>query len=541
MPGDSVDIFQTSIVDRYAARPKTLEHMCCADFASQYVTGSNTEQDNNLDDAVKLINNKRQSITLQNKLGKMYHLKTPYFIRFHATPRRKDPENYSHRILMMYLPWRDHEELKFEGSYEKKLLMVSSQLVEKIEEYEGRLPELMDISVSEENISQHAWDSLAPQTEQEKDDEAIIIPEHFDPSENPPEFDVTGSLKQNQPFSVEYSNIYIPSSQYNSMVQTLNERQRLVHDFIVDWCWKVKIKQNPQPFHLGGGGGVGKSHTLTTVYHGIIDTLRKAGQDPSQISVLLTAPTGTAAFNIGGMTTHSALSRPIKESQMHNQHEYIPLSTEKKISLKCKLHYLKVLIIDEISMVGSQTLINIHKRLKEIKAEQSEDIPFGGVSILAVGDLLQLQPVGDSPVFASPKNAMHGLSMSLWGKHFQYIEVNEVQRQRGDPLFADILNRVRLGNQTTEDISVLSSRITQQPLDCLHIFPTNQQVHDFNEQKLLQISDTATIAIHSHDQLSVQGKRKLHIPENRHLTGGLNSVLRLAVGARVSIVKNLMD
>lgn len=299
----------------------------------------------------------------------MYCLKTPYFIRFHATPRKIDPESYCRRILMMNLPWRDHEELMFEISYEKKLIMVSSQLVEKIEEYEGRLQELMDISVSEENIPQHAWDSLAAQTEQEKDDEAIIIPEHLDPSENLPEFDVTGSLKQNQPFSVEYSNIYIPSSQYNSMVQTLNERQRLVHDFIVDWCWKVKMKQNPQPFHLflSGGGGVGKSHTLTTMYHGIIHTLREAGQDPFQISVLLTAPTGTAAFNIGGMTIHSALSLPIKESNMHNQHEYIPLSNEKKNSLKCKLQHLKVLIIDEISMVGSQTLINIHKRLKRLR------------------------------------------------------------------------------------------------------------------------------------------------------------------------------
>lgn len=128
--------------------------------------------------------------------------------------------------------------------------MVSSQLVEKIEEYEGQHQMLKDISVSEDNIPQHAWDSLAAQTEQEKDDEAIITPEHLDPSENSPEFDVTGSIKQNQPFSVEYSNIYIPSSQYNSMVQTLNERQRLVHDFIVDWCWKVKMKQNPQPFHM---------------------------------------------------------------------------------------------------------------------------------------------------------------------------------------------------------------------------------------------------------------------------------------------------
>lgn len=70
LPDDSVDIFQTSIVGRYAARPKTIQHMCYADFASQYVTGSNTKQDNNLDDAVKVRNSKRQSITLEKNLEK---------------------------------------------------------------------------------------------------------------------------------------------------------------------------------------------------------------------------------------------------------------------------------------------------------------------------------------------------------------------------------------------------------------------------------------------------------------------------------------
>lgn len=183
-------------------------------------------------DAVN-INGKRSTITLQIKLGIMYHLKTPHFIRFHAIPRSKDPEGYCHRLLMMYLPWRIHEELKYEGSYEKKLLMVSAQI------------QLMDITISEGNSPQHAWDTLSAQAEQEKGDEATLIPQDLDPSENPPEFDVTGSLKQSQPFSVEYSNVYtcIPPSKYNSMVQTLNERQRLVHDFIVDWCWKVKSKQ----------------------------------------------------------------------------------------------------------------------------------------------------------------------------------------------------------------------------------------------------------------------------------------------------------
>lgn len=101
--------------------------MCYADFASQYVTGSNPRQDNDSADAVN-INEKRSTITLQIKLGIIYHLKTPHFIRFHAIPRSKDPEGYCHRLLMMYLSWRIHEELKYEGSYEKKLLMVSAQI-----------------------------------------------------------------------------------------------------------------------------------------------------------------------------------------------------------------------------------------------------------------------------------------------------------------------------------------------------------------------------------------------------------------------------
>lgn len=51
-------------------------------------------------------------------------------------------------------------------------------------------------------------------------------------------------------------------------------------------------------FGLSGGGGVEISHTLNTVYHGIIHTLKEVGQDPSQISGFLTSTTETAAFNI---------------------------------------------------------------------------------------------------------------------------------------------------------------------------------------------------------------------------------------------------
>ena len=58
---------------------------------------------------------------------------------------------------------------------------------------------------------------------------------------------------------------------------------------------------------------------------------------------------------------------------------------------------VSLVIIDEVSMVGSNMLLEIHKRLQQIKGVTA-DVTFGGVSILAVGDLYQLPPVGYSPL-----------------------------------------------------------------------------------------------------------------------------------------------
>lgn len=85
------------------------------------------------------------------------------------------------------------------------------------------------------------------------------------------------------------------------------------------------------------------------------------GQDPTEVCTIVTAPSGTAAFNIGGLTVHSALCPPIKEKRLHSQHDYRTLSNEKKYSLKCRLQHLKVLFMDKISMLGATTHINIHK------------------------------------------------------------------------------------------------------------------------------------------------------------------------------------
>lgn len=79
--------------------------------------------------------------------------------------------------------------------------------------------------------------------------------------------------------------------------------------------------------------------------------------------------------------------------------DYIPLSTEKLAVVKETFSAIKLIVIDEISMVGADTLLTIHRRLCDIMSNTQS---FGGISILAVGDLLQLPAVAQKPIFAKP-------------------------------------------------------------------------------------------------------------------------------------------
>lgn len=112
-------------------------------------------------------------------------------------------------------------------------------------------------------------------------------------------------------------------------------------------------------------------------------------ENPDDQTVLLTAPTGTAAFNIKGLTIHSALGI-FKSLSL----DHALLSEDKLNSLSSTLENLQSMIIDDISMViddismvNKRLLFFIHKRLRQIK-KMPESCPFGGVSIIAVGDFL---------------------------------------------------------------------------------------------------------------------------------------------------------
>ena len=113
------------------------------------------------------------------------------------------------------------------------------------------------------------------------------------------------------------------------------------------------------------------------------------GGDLTKPRVLILAPTGVAAINIDGTTIHSALGINCKG-------QFYPLNEKQKAHLRNKLSEVKLLIIDEISMVSRRLFWQLNQRLIEIF---SNDAPFGGLSVIVCGDLYQLPPVNPPAIY----------------------------------------------------------------------------------------------------------------------------------------------
>ena len=211
---------------------------------------------------------------------------------------------------------------------------------------------------------------------------------------------------------------------------------------------------------------------IKLIHSDTLKLLRLSGSfEPDDVVVLLTVPTGVAAFNINGITLHSAL--------LLGRCGFQPLSHDRLNTLRTRLSRLMLLIINEVSMVGANMLLEIHKRLQQIKGV-CDDAVFGGVSILAVGDLYQLPPVGQAPLFSTVSDCyaqLYGFG-SLWVDHFIMVELTEIMRQRGDGAISEPLCRVRTNSCTSDDVKIPKSHeipadTANYPTQALHVYRLN--------------------------------------------------------------------
>ena len=194
----------------------------------------------------------------------------------------------------------------------------------------------------------------------------------------------------------------------------------------------IKTKDDPLRLFLSGGAGVGKSTVTNGLYEALIRYLNSvAGQNPDDVKVVKTAPTGKAAFNIKGNTLHAAFKIPANRG-----FEYCALDSDrlntirtqlKKLkvifnTIRTQLKKLKVIFIDEISMVGSGMFNFLNLRLQQIMGNKE---PFGGVSLITVGDLFQLKPVFDKWIFENCQMGYNVLASNIWTEYFTLFELTE--------------------------------------------------------------------------------------------------------------------
>ena len=132
--------------------------------------------------------------------------------------------------------------------------------------------------------------------------------------------------------------------------------------------------------------------------------------------------------------------------------------------MKKQLLNVKLIIVDEISMVSSLNLAFMHLRLEELFGG---DEWFGNRNMLFVGDILQLQPVSGNPVFEkiTQKSLLHKLGcaayVNIWRDSVVYDELTINERQKSDAEFAAMLDCVRRGCPTDETICCLEKRVVQ--------------------------------------------------------------------------------
>src|SRR5262245_45666009 len=198
----------------------------------------------------------------------------------------------------------------------------------------------------------------------------------------------------------------------------------------------------------------GKGHLFITGRAGTgKSTLLKALRDLLEDKMVVVAPTGLAAVNVGGQTIHSFFGLPPRLVRKDD----IRRGRNARI-----MRSLKLLVIDEVSMVRSDIMWAIDQSLRLNRGRVRE--PFGGVRLAMFGDLHQLPPVIDEGEVAAHLETEHGgpfffdVGALREGHGTALIELNQVFRQKDEALIG-VLNKVRDGDAEEDDLAVLNERV----------------------------------------------------------------------------------
>lgn len=273
----------------------------------------------------------------------------------------------------------------------------------------------------------------------------------------------------------------------------------------------VKVSKTGKNIFLTGGAGTGKSVALEEA----ISALESEGRE-----VIVCAPTGIAALNIGGVTIHREFKLPLQP--IIDKPERIPKT----------LKDVDALVIDEVSMVRLDIFDYIGACVVGVNAyRRKEGRP--DLQVIVCGDFFQLPPVitdKDREILEGYKYGQelgrgYAFQSEYWGLlNFINIELDEVIRQ-ADKVTVDRLNSIRVGDVTSIDYFNRESR-EQEIKDAILVCGTNRAVDAKNQQEYDKIDSPEKVY-----KAKITGevqKSDMMVPEQ----------LSLKAGCRVMFVVN---
>lgn len=217
-------------------------------------------------------------------------------------------------------------------------------------------------------------------------------------------------------------------------------------------AWNL-LRNTSRSVFLTGKAGSGKS----TFLRYIVEHIKKEH--------VVLAPTGIAATNVKGVTLHSFFQIPLRPIPPDDP-DYSLGRIGKKVKLnkeKIKLlQSLELIVIDEISMVRADVIDFVDRLLRNVRKRRHE--PFGGVQMLLVGDIFQLEPVvtSDERTILGHYYSNYFFFNALVYEQMELvaIELKKIYRQ-SDETFTSLLDRVRVNRATATDLSRINGRVSE--------------------------------------------------------------------------------
>jgi len=274
----------------------------------------------------------------------------------------------------------------------------------------------------------------------------------------------------------------------------------------------LKILKSGVNVFLTGSAGTGKTFLLNQ----FISYLKK-----SKIRTGVTASTGIAATHLEGRTIHSWSGIGIKKEMDEKSLKHIV----KEKNLNKRIRETKILIIDEISMLDADRLNLVDRVCKKVK---DPFLPFGGLQIIMCGDFFQLPPVSQN------QKLRFAYESSIWQNSNIKVCYLSKQFRQNDPIFTDILNKIRENKAGLEELNLLKTRLHQSinlSVKPTQLYTHNVKVDAINDSELSRISEeemTYYMIGQGSKNLVDFLKKNCLAPEE----------LKLKIGAIVMFVKN---